>query len=319
MLRYLLPLLLLATPLRAGVPEAVATIGAGYDRFAAASSALADAATKGCDPAALVAPYGAALDAWMAVQNVRLGPAEAEGRALAILYWPDPKGLGRRAQMPLIGDDRIADPAFLAAQSVAARGFPGLERLLWPDGDLPGDPCPLIRATAADLARLGAELAADWPAEAALLLTAGEPGNATFLAPAEARQALFTQLVTGLEVLADQRLGRPMGTFDRPRPDLAEARAAGRSLANVAAALSGMQAQAAALAPEATGTQAAFDRALGLAARLDDPVFAGVTTPAGRLKVEILHQAVRETRAAALAEIGAALGVGLGFNSQDGD
>ena len=319
MLRWLLPLLLLAAPLRAGVPEAAAVIGAAYDRFAATSAVLAARAAQTCAAEDLAAPYADAVDAWMAVQNLRLGPAEAEGRALAILFWPDPKGLGRRAQMALFGDDRVQDPAFLAAQSVAARGFPGLERLLWPEAPLPGDPCPLIRATAADLARLGADIAADWPDEVALLLTAGELGNATFLAPEEARQALFTQLVTGLDVLADQRLGRPIGTFDKPRPDLAEGRAAGRSLANVIAALRGMQAQAAALAPEAVKTQAAFDRALAGAAALDDPVFAGVATPAGRLKVEILQQAVRQTRATALAEIGAALGVGLGFNSQDGD
>ena len=41
--------------------------------------------------------------------------------------------------------------------------------------------------------------------------------------------------------------------------------------------------------------------------------------PQGWLKLEILQQAVRATRDAAIAEIGPALGVELGFNSQDGD
>ena len=37
------------------------------------------------------------------------------------------------------------------------------------------------------------------------------------------------------------------------------------------------------------------------------------------LKLEILQQAVRTTRDTAIAELGPALGVELGFNSQDGD
>ena len=66
-------------------------------------------------------------------------------------------------------------------------------------------------------------------------------------------------------------------------------------------------------------TTAAFDKAQTLAIALHDPVFAGVETPGGRLKVEILQQAIHAIRDAALTEISPALGVSLGFNAADGD
>ena len=80
-----------------------------------------------------------------------------------------------------------------------------------------------------------------------------------------------------------------------------------------------MRRLARALVPEAADTLAAFDRAIALAGKLDDADFAGVATPEGRLKLEILQNAVRGVRATALTEMAPALGVGIGFNSQDGD
>ena len=169
------------------------------------------------------------------------------------------------------------------------------------------------------MARIARALSDDWQGFGDLLLTAGQPGNSRFLSPAEATQALFTQLVAGLEALADKRIGRPLGTFDKPRPDLAEARASGRSQQNVLLSLRALRDLAQQLAPDSPQTLAAFGRAIALAEGLDDPDFARVADPQGRLKLDILQQAVRATREAAIAEIGPALGVDLGFNSQDGD
>ena len=52
---------------------------------------------------------------------------------------------------------------------------------------------------------------------------------------------------------------------------------------------------------------------------LNDPLLDHITDPQAWLKLEILQQAIRATRDTAIAEIGPALGVELGFNSQDGD
>lgn len=322
MRRLLAAFLLLAAPARADVAEAVReAILPGYAAFAESTAALAGAAAESCEAEALRPAFHAAFDAWIGVAHLRLGPVEEEGRALAIAFWPDPKGLGAKAQAGLLaGDPALLEPERFAQQSVAARGLMALERLLYPAGAPEADPCPLIRATAADLARIAAAISAEWRAGyARLLLDPGGEGNTRFLTGTEARQAIFTQIGAGLEFLAEQRLGRPLGSFDRPRPERAEAVASGRSLRNIRLSLAAMRALAEALAPDSPRTLAAFDRAIAQAGALDDPVLAGVAEPQGRLRVEILQQSVRAIRDAALAEMAPALGVGFGFNAQDGD
>lgn len=322
MLRYLALSLMLATPAAADVAEAVKGQALpGYAAFSKASADLAAKAAEGCDPAVLRPAYQAAFDAWMAVSHLRLGPVEKDGRAEAIAFWPDPKGAGRKVTESLLAErsPTVSDPAAFAQVSVAGRGLFALERLLY--GETTGDfVCTLTRATAEDLARMAAETEAGWAEEfAAELLTAGAAGNDEFLSPAEARQALFTQLVTGLEFTADERLSRPLGTFDKPRPELAEAFASARSLRNVQLSLAALKQLAMLLDPDAAKTGAAFDRAIKLAEALDDPVFAGVADPQGWLKVQILQEAVERAVDEATEEVGGALGVGVGFNAGDGD
>lgn len=313
--------LLLAPPAMADVADVVTGhVRPGYARFAAVTSDLA--APDTCDPAILQPAFHAAFDAWMAVAHLHFGPVEEDGRSLAIAFWPDPKSLGARAQRGLMtGEPAALEAAQFAEQSVAARGLMGIERLLWPAETLPADPCPLLRATTRDLARMAAEIDAEWAAHGDLLLSAGDAGNTAYLSADEARQVLFTQLATGLEFIADQRLGRPLGTFDKPRPDRAEGRLSGRSARNVVLSLAAQRDLAAKLHPDSPQTLAAFDRAMALADRLarSDPALQGVSDPQGWLKVDILQQAVRAIRTTALAEMAPALGVGLGFNSQDGD
>lgn len=311
----------LASPTRADVAEAVdQVILPGYAAFRQTTAALSDQTGTTCDPAALRPAFDAAFDAWMQVQHLQLGPAEAEGRALAINFWPDPKGSGAKAQAELIDTKNpvATDPAAFAQLSVSARGFPALERLLFSAPPPEGYACTLVQATTADLARLAAEIDTGWQQGFAAQLTAPGPGG-SYLSPAEARQALLTQLVIGVDRLGDDRLGRPLGTFHKPRPDRAEAIASGRSLRNVQQSLIGLRALAAALVPEAPQTMAAFDRAEKLATDLNDPVFAGVDDPSGRLKVEILQQALHAVRDAAMSEMAGKLGVALGFNAADGD
>ncbi|MFM7336086.1 MAG: imelysin family protein [Tabrizicola sp.] len=313
-MRATLLALLLASPALADTTAVVQDhIRPGFTAFADAATALA--AIDSCDPKAIRPAFNATYDAWMQVAHLTVGPAEEDGRGLAVLFWPDPKGSGWKAQRALLATPPTTED--MAQQSVAARGLPALERLLYPTEALE-TACPLIQVTADDLAATAAALAADWGPYGDLLITAGEPGNDRFLKPEEATQALFTQLATGLETLADRRIGRPLGTFDKPRPDLAEAHAAGRSVRNIALSLAALRDLAAKLSPESAKTLAAFDHALKLAEGLD-PDIDRITDPQAWLKLEILQQAVRATRDTAIAELGPALGVELGFNSADGD
>lgn len=321
MLRALILTLACTTTARADVPEAVRDqILPGYAAFAATTQTLADMAETTCDPASLRPAFQTSFDAWIAVQHLRFGPVEIDGRGLAIAFWPDPKGLGAKAQRQLLaGDPAQLSPKNFAQQSVAARGLTGLERLLYPETPEPNT-CPLIRATARDLARMAAEVNAGWTGGyAETLRSAGDAGNTTFLTRPEARQALFTQIVSGLEFTLDQRLRRPLGTFDKPHPDRAEARASGRSLRHVLLSLQSIRALVASLTPDVPLTMAGFDRAIAQATALDDPVFAGVADPQNRLKIEILQQSILSLRSTVLSELARELDVGIGFNASDGD
>lgn len=322
MIRILALTLCLATPAWADFPQTVRNhILPGYAAFADATRVLAAEATNDCRAADLRPAYHAAFDAWLGVSHLRFGPVEQGGIGLAIAYWPDPKGSGARAQEQLLlGDPAGLAPDAFAEQSIAARGFFALERLLYPAAPLPADPCALIRATTLDLARVARVVNEAWTTSyAQTMLTAGEVGNATYLTRPEARQMLFTQIMVALEFDKDQRLGRPLGTFERPFPDRAEAVASGRPVRNLLLSLQSLREMVESLTPDVPQTMAAFDHAIALVRDLDDPDLAGVANPQARLRVEIVQQAVAAVRDAALAELGPELDVGIGFNAADGD
>lgn len=325
--RAALATLLLAAPAHAGVDAAITDhILPGFTEFSNAANALSDVAAQDCTAQAVAPAYQEAFDAWMGISHLTFGPLEDQGRALAIAFWPDKRGMVRSTVARLVAeqDAATATAEDFAEVSVAGRGLFALEYLLFdPDfaGYVAGNySCELVQAVSADLARMAAETRADWSGYATTLQTAGEAGNTTYLTEKEAAQELFTALVTGLEWTADQRLGRPMGSFDRPRPERAEARRSGRSLRNVILSVEALEDLARSLAngpiPE---TEAAFATALDLARDLDDPVLAGVADPAGRLKVEILQQHIKTAKTNAAAEIGPQFGVAAGFNATDGD
>ena len=323
-MRILALMLCLATPAIADVKTAVEShILPGYATFTQATVALAAMADADCTATNLRPAWNAAFDAWLGIAHLRMGPVETDGRALAIAFWPDPKGTGTRQQAAMIASqDPVAlDPTAFAQVSVAARGLFGMERLLYPDTPLTGDyPCTLIRATAGDLARMARGIEGDWQADfATSVLTAGAAGNTRYLSETEAKQALFTQLITGLEFVKGTRIGRPLGTFDQPHPERAEAHLSGRPQRNIVLSLSALRAYAAALAPDATQTLAAFDRAIATAQALPDSTLADITDPQAWLRLQILQQQVQTVDELAVTELGTALDVGVGFNAADGD
>ncbi|WP_299678684.1 imelysin family protein [uncultured Roseobacter sp.] len=315
-------LVAIPTTLAAGVSTVVTDhILPAHARFAAATQDLA-AATEACDQTEMRAGYHAAFDAWMGVNHIQFGPIEAEGLSLAIAFWPDPKNQTEKALARLIAaeDPAVHDPAQFAEVSVAAQGLMALESLLYTEREETAYTCALTQAVAGHLARNATRLETAWRESHADLLTDPGPENDTYKSQAEAQRVLYTALSTGLEFLHDQRLGRPLGTFDRPRPKRAEARRSERSLRNITLSLQALQALAIALAGEdIPKSQMAFADTLARAGALDDPALQGVADPAARFRIEVLQQGVAAIQRAVAEEIGAALGVRAGFNALDGD
>ncbi|MEM6487424.1 MAG: imelysin family protein [Pseudomonadota bacterium] len=299
--------------------------------FAQATDALA--ATADCtaaDPAAALRPvWRDAFLAWARLSHLQLGPLEEEGRTLAISLWPDKRGFSRRTVERMVAEqDAIVDqPDRYGDVSVAGRGLMALHYLLYvSDVPVQGYRCRLATAIAADLAVSADIVQARWADPwAAYLLQAGADGNPVYQSGAEATKALFQALMTGFQILVDQRLGGPLGTFDRPRPKRAEAYASGASLDAIAETLSSMRAMAEiafyptvnAEAQAALG--AAFDRTDEILARIEGPLPEDVASPASRIQVEALKISASDLHQALAAVLGERLGITIGFNALDGD
>ena len=301
-----------------------------FAALAAAGQVLADTAAEDCTAASdpLRVAYGTAFDAWIAVSHMRFGPSETDDRAFALAFWPDSRGATPKSLGILIRDqDPIAESAeAYRDMSIAARGFYAMEFLLYDDtistaGDA-GYRCQLVQTVAADIANLTQDISNDWVDTYAALLT-NPSSNGLYRSDLEAMQELFKALTTGLQLTSEARLGRPLGTFDQPRPRRAEAWRSGRSARHVAIALDSLADLGARLAQDNPTLQmelnAAFDRAIAQVDTLDDPAFAGVADPVSRIKVEAIRSRVEEIRQIASDDLGTSLGVASGFNALDGD
>ncbi len=329
-------LALLILPLQANADDAVDRVLNQFvmpnvETFAATTAELAIAAIADCTPnnAELRGAWNDAMDAWLGVQDLWFGPLEQGSRRQAIAFWPDTDGHRPRALSRILtGQDPVLENAdTFPAQPISARGLYAVEAMLFdPDfntyGD--GDPgCVLVRAMTQDLAQSAETVRDAWESDfVTVMRTAGTKRNARFLDASETRQVVFTALLTSMQFDIDERLGLPMGTFDRPRPKRAEGRVSDRSQRNLELSLAAHANLIRAMVPdaaEAPATYRDFARAQEMAATLDDPDFSGVEDSTGRFKLETLQTALIALRADTHNELSATLDISMGLNSLDGD
>ena len=301
-----------------------------FEHLADKSDALATVASKDCNATSqsLRTAYAEAFDAWVSASHLRFGPTEVDDRAFAIAFWPDSRGATPKVLKRLIADqDPIADSVENYADvSIAARGFYALEFLLHDDTlKIFGNAayrCKLIQTISADTALITAAISNDWKHDYPINLL--EPSTmGSYRSHEEVQQEFFKTLSTGLQFTAEARLGRPLGTYKKPRPKHAEVWRSGRSAQHVTLSINSLRELAAALANDnaqlASDLDTAFEKALERLTDLNDPVFAGVADPQRRLKVEVIQQSVEIIRTIVRDKLGPELGVAAGFNSLDGD
>ena len=292
------------------------------------SQTLANASIEDCTSDALRTHYTAAFDAWIAVSHLRFGPTEVDNRAFALAFWPDSRGATPKALTRLILDeDTIAQSAATYADmSISARGFYALEFLIYDNNiSATGNAayrCQLIQTVTADIARMTTAMNHEWQETyAEQLLKPSASGD--YRSDDEATQELFKAFLTGLQFTSETRMGRPLGTFDRPRPTRAEAWRSARSTQHVAVSLTTLHDLALRLADGNTSLQSKLSDGFNLAhdqlLALGDPTFAGVALPSSRFKIEIVQQSIEGIRTISRDELGPHLGVAAGFNALDGD
>jgi predicted lipoprotein len=284
--------------------------------------------------AAVRIAFESVSDAWMQAQFFRLGPLGAQQRSDRFEYWPEKRPIIDKQLSALLAN---ADPDALAADrfaqsSVAVQGLPALERLLYGDtarqvlsaGPEQKARIAVIKAIAHNLDNLAQELATAWEKAASdPKLFAQDPNEAT--------AQLYAGLITGLQVVSDQKIAGPRGqTVDKAKPKAAEQWRAGRSLKNIKLNLQGLRnamtgpsgfssllgTDQAALKDEITK---AFDAALAAAEAASEPLDTAVTDPEGRKKVGALLIAVNHVRDVLNQKVPPAIGISLGFNEMDGD
>jgi predicted lipoprotein len=326
-----------------------------YRALAEATSALRDA-TEYCARSgpeglpALRSAYDSAMDAWMAAQPLRLGPITLQQRLERLAFWPDKhNSAGKQYAQALQAMDPAAVAAVAAGEgTVALQGFPAFERLLFDETAAPGDSadpsgrfrCDLLAAIAANIANIAADVAREWgdagQGFAASIIEPGS-GNPNFGDDREATAAFLNGFMTLLQVIADQKLLRPLGRdAASAKPRLAESWRSGRSLRNIEMNLRSLDAMYRGGGQDRPGFAAvmrntmegnafaavlddAFDRALAAATSIDAPLEQAIADPALRPKVEELRGAVKDIQRLASTHLASALGVSIGFNSLDGD
>lgn len=318
----------------------------GYERYRQATGDMVTSSRALCDSpsqATLEATrqsFGAAVDAWSAVEIVRFGPVSEQNRLERTLFWPDRKGTGlKQVQAALADEDASATrPDSLAAKSVAMQGLGALEFVLFGAGAEAlatanaAYRCAYGAAIAGNLNAIAGELVAGWAAADGFAAEWASPGpdNPLYRDGTEAVTDLLGVFIEGLELVRDVRINGFLSRqkeADKPRQALFWR--SGKTVDSIAANLGGMRAlfvashlgdalspDAAWLADSAAGQ---FDNAAATAATIDAPVESVLSDPERRAQLEHLRLITSSLSDLFGTRISGDLGITAGFSSLDGD
>lgn len=315
-----------------------ADIAAGYAELVSSSSALQQQANTFChagdngnadtgDRTALQHVWLTAFQAWQTVRFVDFGPIEKDNMAWQMQFWPDSKNLiARKTDIWLIGEQPI-DAQSVAADGVAAQGFPALEYLIFDpqitDGPsaLPADrSCALLQAVSTHIHSNAVSLQADW--------TRFEPH---FLSRPEYAQTTVKAAMHSLEILQQKRLAAPMGLGGKSRrnPYITDAWRSESSLTAIKSTLTGLRMyflpgfselmEKRGLEPLVKQFQAHLDATLERLDGMPAAMAPLLETDEGYRSLQLLYMDVDRLATLLNGTIASELGIIKGFNSSDGD
>jgi hypothetical protein len=331
---------------------------AEFEKATAGLSTAAVAFVKkpGADTfAGVLQGFGAASDAWMAVQVLRFGPMTQNQRLDRIAYWPERSNMTEKQMAVFLSaaDKAKLAPASFATASVAIQGLSGLERLLFDNGKSADNKpvsdkalaqltaqtpaaayrAALIAAIAANLHAIAKEGGKAWHDLSAKLAKGDQGGFAA--SPQEATNQIYAGLVTGIQMVSGQKIGIPLGkSADTAKPHQAEQWRSGRSLhdiqQNIVALRQALLGDPAGSVIALVAADAAPDLRAKITAALDacDQAIPTVTQPldiavaddaAGRPQVQALLVKINQLRDVLTNDLPKAAGITLGFNDLDGD
>ena len=317
----------------------------GYAAFAAATGVLQGKVATFCQQ-----PSGAALReardafagtvaAWSKVEIIRFGPISQNHRFERLFFWPDPKGLGLKQIQDALAKQEVTvtEPDELAGKSVALQGLPALEYLLYgDDGNLPKEDrdfrCSFGLAVATNVDRIAKSVVEGWREGSAYekAFLGPAPDDPYYHAPKEVTLDLFKTFATGIELVRDQKLGKPLGASPaEAKPKLAAFWRSGLTFDNAAGNLEGVKAIfaqggfAQVVAQESAGVENSIlfdlDHAITVLRGIGQPMANAVTDEDTRGKLEALRVALKGAGQTAGDMISKGAGLAFGFNAMDGD
>ncbi|HLU19506.1 MAG TPA: imelysin family protein [Pusillimonas sp.] len=279
------------------------------------------------------------VKAWSAVEFLRFGPLVESNRFENIYFWPDPRGVMSRQVQAVLAKPAadIPDSRQLAAQSVALKGLPALEFVLYRDNGLltsgsqsHGDSaCVYSKALAGHLVALSTELADQWSqgGPQAALFTSPGPDNPLYRNPKEVASEIIKALSTGMQYQAEVKLAAALGP-DSARASYRKAPywRSGLSLIAIESAVRGMLAFYEAGNYQFGDAQwidqnirGEMQRAVEQLASLEVPVQQLFTSEAGHRDLTVVVLQLRNAKSLIDQDMAPALGVRIGFNALDGD
>ncbi len=281
---------------------------------------------KTCEQAPLRAAYQKTADAWAHVQQITFGPISLLLRRDRLYHWPERRNATSKGLNNLLAmkDKKQLAPERFASASVAVQGLPALERVLY--ANLLDDPmgCDVGRAIADNIADIVQGNLKDWR-ETISYLEEGKAHPIYFDNMEEVANRLFTELLAGFQMIADQKIALPMGSrAKKAKGKRAEAWRSQRSVRYIQENASGLQAMAKpflSFLPQDAADEVStrLREYVEAAKKLPHPLKDAVKTQEGREKLSHFIEINRSTRNVLVEQFTRHLGLTVGFNSLDGD
>jgi uncharacterized protein len=286
--------------------------------------------------------FAPTVAAWSKVEIFRFGPIVEDHRYERLFYWPDPKSLGLKQIQDVLAkkDESATNAETLASKSVALQGLPALEYLLYGDGAdalAKGDGdaafrCRFAASVAANVAKIGHETEKGWGdgAPFAKVFLDPTPTDPVYHAPKEVTLELFKAFASGIELVRDQKLGKPLGAEpEEAKPKLAAFWRSGLTFPNMVGNLEGVRLLfakggfAQVVAGDSPGVENStlfdLDHAIEVLKGIDKPFAEVAADDNTRAKLEALRVGLKSARQTASDIIARSAGLSFGFNAMDGD
>ena len=298
-----------------------------YADAAKQSDLLHDLAQKHCQQAPVSGDELQALrdqwlvlaQAWASAEMVNFGPATASMSNLYINYYPDERGLVHSGVADLIAANPKLTAEQLANESAVVQGVPGLEEVLYANDSLDAGQCAYVISASSALSTRLKAIEKNWQQNATKLLAIDKT--------AESDQGLnqwINSLLSLVETMKSNAVDQPLGLSGKAKGHLPAATAE-QSRAIINAKLAALnKAMTDPVLTAILGSNSENNVADNLSTALADTTTLLAQMPedlatADKATQQELYDHLTSVTRLIKRQLIAALGLRVGFNSNDGD